>query len=205
MVANNNSLQYCQNLVKNIDSFIHSSKLTSQRISDLLYNISLEERYDFYKNWAKYRQEIEYLALDITSISSYSGQIQDLAWGYNRDNEKLKQINLCLLFGEDSRLPIYSTSYSGNVTDVKAFCDIINNFNFFKDQDTYKVVLDKGFYSKKNINKMLYNDKIKFTIFVPLKNTFIKNFIKEYEDKFNDDDIFYTGKDMFYSTTILYK
>ena len=73
----------------------------SQRISELMSSVTLEERQKFFEKWGVYRSEQEYLALDITSISSYSQFIGDVEWGYNRDGENLPQINLCMLFGEN--------------------------------------------------------------------------------------------------------
>jgi transposase len=205
MTLEDSSMLYCEEWVKKMDSLINSNKLTSQRISDLLKNISISEQIKFYELWALHRNELEYIALDVTSISSYSTQINDVAKGYNRDGEKLRQINLCMLFGEDSGLPIYSTSYSGSVTDVTAFCTIIDQFNFIKSNKDYKLVLDKGFFSIKNINKLLYNfNNKKFNISVPIKHNFIKQLISEYKNKFNANYAFYTGTDVLYGTTINY-
>jgi transposase len=188
-----------------VDGLVPSSNLSSQRISDLLSDINESDRFKFYKEWSSYRQEIEYLAFDVTSISSYSNQISDVTWVYNRDKEKLRQINLCLLFGEDSGLPIYSTSYSGSVTDVSAFCTIINQINFINPDKIYKIVLDKGFYSRKNINKLIYNNKSKFIISVPIKDRNILNLIDEYRSIFNQNYLFHINKDIYYATTINYK
>jgi transposase len=203
-------LMYCENWLENMDGLIPSSRLTSQRISDILSDIKVSDRYNFYKSWANFRQEQEYIAFDITSISSYSEKILDVAKGYNRDGDKLRQINLCLLFGEDSGLPIYSTSYSGSVTDVKAFSTVIDQIDFLNPDKGYKFVFDKGFYSNKNINKMLYNLKInnqnmKFVISIPLKYKFIKNLIDQHSVSFNDNNQFIAGKDLLYGTTINYQ
>lgn len=62
---------------------------------------------------------MEYLALDITSESSYSELIEDVEWGYNRDHEQLPQVNLCMMVGETSRLPIHQTVYAGSHKDVR--------------------------------------------------------------------------------------
>ena len=59
------------------------------------------------------------MALDITSISSYSRLIKDYEWGYNRDGDGLRQINLCLSFGE--KTPVYQTICSGSLKDVATF------------------------------------------------------------------------------------
>jgi hypothetical protein len=44
--------------------------------------------------------------------------IGDVAWGYNRDGEKLPQVNLCMPLGEQSRLPVFQTLYNGSIKDV---------------------------------------------------------------------------------------
>ena len=48
----------------------------------------------------------------------YSRLIDEVEWGYNRDHEQLPQINMCLLMGARSRLPIYQTITSGCLKDV---------------------------------------------------------------------------------------
>jgi hypothetical protein len=45
-------------------------KLSSQRISELLAVLDENRRMHFYRQWASLRQEREYLAFDITSVSS---------------------------------------------------------------------------------------------------------------------------------------
>ena len=85
--------------------------LSSQRISDLLKEIGGQEqkRLDFFRTWARHRGEQEYIAFDITSISSYSQLIEAVEYGYNRDGEDLPQINLGMLFGQTSLLPVFYT------------------------------------------------------------------------------------------------
>jgi transposase len=50
--------------------------------------------------------EDDYLCYDITSISSYSEFNEFIKYGHNRDNEKLPQLNLAILFGQKGRLPV---------------------------------------------------------------------------------------------------
>lgn len=49
-----------------------NSTLSSQRISELLTAMTENQRDEFYSSWIEQAQENEYIALDITSISSYS-------------------------------------------------------------------------------------------------------------------------------------
>jgi hypothetical protein len=66
--------------------------LTSQKISEILTDITPGECEKFFQEWAQRRVETEYLALDITSVSSYSELVDDVEWGYNRDGEDLPQV-----------------------------------------------------------------------------------------------------------------
>ncbi|MDR1609131.1 MAG: hypothetical protein LBT38_12110, partial [Deltaproteobacteria bacterium] len=120
-VATHSPFLYLQHWAQNNSLPVESNKLASQRITELLKTISIDNIYSFYDQWNNYRQENEFLACDITSISSYSSKISDVAYGYNRDKENLKQINLCLLFGEESGLPVFSVEYNGSLNDVKTF------------------------------------------------------------------------------------
>ena len=58
------------------------------------------------RNTSAATEAIEFLAYDVTSISSYSKGIESLEWGYNRDKEKLPQLNLGMYYGESSGLPL---------------------------------------------------------------------------------------------------
>jgi len=95
MVASGEPAIYCEDWLNRADS-IDAGEMSSQKISELLLSISDSERMAFYERWGKTRQEQEYFALDITSVSSYSELINDVAWGYNRDGEKLPQIRTCI-------------------------------------------------------------------------------------------------------------
>ena len=57
------------------------------------------------------------MAYDVTSVSSYSKGIEDLEWGYNRDKEKLPQVNMGLYYGEECGLPLYYRVYPGSISD----------------------------------------------------------------------------------------
>ena len=117
LVSSGDPFLYCESWIRETECLPVGS-MSSQRISELLSDLTNNEREAFYQAWCQLRSEQEYLALDITSISSYSELIDDVEWGYNRDHEPLPQINLCMLMGEKSKLPIYQTIYSGSLKDV---------------------------------------------------------------------------------------
>ena len=108
LVSTGDPFAYCEDWLASTEAF-SVGPMTSQRISELLTGITAEERNNFYHLWCVLRSEMEYLALDITSTSSYSELVESVEWGYNRDKEPLPQINICLLMGYQSRYPIYQS------------------------------------------------------------------------------------------------
>lgn len=153
----------------------YGKTLTSQRISDLFKGISLDDRMKFFEKWGKARSEQEFIAFDITSISSYSKLIEMVEMGYNRDNEDLPQINMGMLFGETSLLPIYYNLYPGSIRDVTTLSNMLKLLNFL-DIKGINFVMDKGFFSTANIDAMMSKrTNYKFSIAVPFTASFAKN------------------------------
>jgi hypothetical protein len=82
LVANGEAFMHCEDWVTGTESFPVGT-MSSQRISELLAAVTPDMREHFYQAWCRHRQEKEYLALDITSVSSYSELVDDVEWGYN--------------------------------------------------------------------------------------------------------------------------
>ncbi|MDR2141073.1 MAG: transposase [Deltaproteobacteria bacterium] len=182
LVSTGLPLMYCEEWAENNLDNIPSKIMDSQSLSILLQRITETNKSIFFDKWLDLRQENEYIALDITSISSFSDLMEDVDWGKNKEDDKLPQINLCLLFGETSGLPIYCTHYSGSITDVVTLKSTLEQISFLNNRN-FKLVMDKGFYSKNNIDYLVKNlPTYKFLISVPLKETY-----KEFFDNFGND------------------
>ena len=171
LVATGDPFMHCQDWLEGTANMENTGNLSSPRISELLAEISFEEREEFYRQWCAKLTEKEYLALDITSTSSYSTLIDDVEWGYNRDGEDLAQVNLCMLMGEKSRLPAYQTVYSGSLRDVSTLQTTLAKFKAVAGEKPILSVMDKGFCSKKNIDDLLEKDH-KFVMAVPFSLAF---------------------------------
>jgi transposase len=201
MVASGEPAMYCEDWINKSEN-LPCGSMSSQRISDLLASISELERTAFYESWGKYRSEQEYIALDITSVSSYSELIDDVAWGYNRDKEKLPQINICMLVGEKSRLPIFQVVYNGALKDVSTLKTTLK-MALNIDMKNMSIIMDKGFCSKKNINDMLCDeDPFRFLISVPFTLKFATDqVISEMKDIDTIDNTIVVGEDIFRGIT----
>jgi transposase len=174
LIMETREVSYCDYWLKITESFL-SEGMSSQRTSDLLTSFSFSERISFYQEWFKLIYEKEYVALDITSISSYSQEIPEVESGYNRDHEKLPQINLCMLFGEKSGLPIYQTIYNGSLKDVSTLDCTLGELMAVIGESPVMIVMDKGFYSLKNLQVIKKSFKsVKYLIGVPFTNKIAK-------------------------------
>jgi hypothetical protein len=153
LICSEDPFAYCAHWIEGTETS-GGRDLSSQRVSELLHEITAADRGDFFRLWLEYRQEREYLALDITSISSWSELIEDVEWGYNRDGENPAQINLCMLMGEKSGLPVFQTVYSGSLKDVSTLKTTMGEAACYAKGRRLVLVMDKGFYSAKNVNML---------------------------------------------------
>ena len=183
LVSTGNPFMHCSDWVQGTQTLPVGS-MSSQRISEITAAITVSMRDHFFALWCARRAEEEYLALDITSSSSYSELIDDVEWGYNRDGEDLPQVNLCLLMGETSWFPIYQVVYAGSLRDVSTLDSTLALFDEVTDGKPVRSVMDKGFYSKHNVDGMLYSEaEKKFIIAVPFTSNIAKKQVDEERDR----------------------
>ncbi len=140
----------------------YGEAITSQRSSELFASVSESAKYKFFNLQLKRRSDNEYLAYDTTSISSYSKTLSAVKYGKNKDNDLLPQINLALVFGEESNLPFYYRKMPGNISDVTTLKNLITEIKNM-GCEKIKFVMDRGFYSKENID-ILYKHDVKFLL-----------------------------------------
>ena len=175
--------------------------LSSQRISELLHDLGQqeEERIKFLKAWAWQHSANEYIVFDITSFSSYAKKLDFLEWGYNRDREKLPQINFGVIYGEPSALPLFYTRYPGSIKDVTTLDNMVEYLEWLELSDTL-FVLDRGFFSSYNLKKM--NANMRFVIPLPYSNNNAATLIKKHRnDLALHSNAFQLNKQIMYGVT----
>ena len=136
--------------------------IPSQRSSELFQSITDETRHHFFVLQGKRRLDKEYLAYDISTISSYSQCLKQVVYGKNKEHDKLPQLNLALVFGQESNLPFYYRKLSGNIPDVVTLKTLLADLAVL-GFNKLSLVLDRGFYSEPNINA-LFRDHMKFIL-----------------------------------------
>ena len=129
----------------------HGKDIPSQRSSELFMSITEEEKNKFFRMQGKRSTEKEFWAYDTTSISSYSEALKQVQYGMNKEDDRLPQINLALVYGEKSNLPFYYRKLAGNIPDSKTVKNLIADLDIL-GFNKVKLVMDRGFYSEENIN-----------------------------------------------------
>lgn len=178
----------------------YDGDIPSQRSSEIFADISEEGKNNFFKLQRKRHREDEYWAYDTTSVSSYSKTLRQVQYGKNKENDRLAQINLALVFGEESGLPFYYRKLAGNIPDVSTVKNLLADFEVL-GFDKVKLVMDRGFYSQTNIDGLL-REHLKFIVAAQTGLSFIRKEI----DKVYDTIRSYENLDEqhgLYSTTLL--
>ena len=126
-----------------------------------------------------------------------------MKYGYNRDDEKLPQINLAMLFGQKSKLPVCYKRMPGSITDVSTLKNFIKTLDYLNLSQLH-LVMDRGFYSKTNIDELL-EYKHKFTIGVPIQRQWVEIIIDEFYEQIEMPDNYRkTDGETLYTKTKLY-
>jgi transposase len=181
-----------------------NSYMASQRVSDLLRDLNEDIRERFFSLWMKSLSESECFCYDITSVSSYSEQNEYVRWGYNRDRESLPQINLAMLFGQQSGLPAYFRRLPGFISDVATLKTTVKALDYL-GQKRLTFVLDRGFYSESNIDE-LFRMRCHFVIAPPTGRKWVRQIIDEYRASIMSPDFRRKpeGGDSLFMTTYLH-
>lgn len=145
------------------EDFASSTRLQFHRplsissITKFLQHID-EDRIDsFLKKLNEYCIEEEeksqknvYYALDSTSISTCSDDLDYAEWGHNKDGDQLKQINVVMLVNQHTGCPLYYRYYAGATPDVSTVNHLLKEYARMGINRRAIIVADKGYGSVKN-------------------------------------------------------
>ena len=196
----------CGNVMQYIDDYTQETKtavnkvMTNQQCSRLFESIREEDILLFLKDWLKRKKDREFIAYDVTSISSYAKNIPETEWGYNRDKEKLPQINMGMYYGEESGLPLYYRIYPGSISDKAHLKYMISDNDFIKAKNM-SFVMDRGFYSADNL-KYLTDKGCRFVMALPGGLKYCSDLIEKYRNEIVNHSQYLLGKGLPYAKSI---
>jgi len=166
----------------------YGKEITSQRSSELLASVTEGKKQEFFQLQGKRRSEKEFWAYDITSFSSYSEGLKLIQYGNNKEGDHLPQLNLALIFGEDSNLPFYYRKLAGNIPDSKTVKQLLADLSVLGFSKV-KLVMDRGFYSEDNLNA-LFKDHTKFLIAGKMSLSWLRQELDNIYDTFRSYDVY---------------
>ena len=150
--------------------------LSSQRISEVLEQVDRDKLKAYFKlrfkrsaEEARQRSALikaslkpgsyvppQMLALDSTSISTYSETIRDAAYGHAKQNPELRQVNLAFVCDYVTGEAVFAHIYEGSITAAASFREILFQM---RDEgielDKMLLVTDRGYSSIMNTQKSL--------------------------------------------------
>lgn len=176
----------------------YGQNISSQRSSELFASITEEAKQSFFQLQGARRAEQEFWAYDTTSISSYSECLRQVQYGHSKEDISLPQLNLALVFGEESRLPFYYRVLAGNIPDAKTVMHLLNSLDTLGFSKV-KLVMDRGFYSEANINA-LFKEHRKFLMSVRLSLSFVRASLDTIYDEFRSFERYSEDYDLYYNT-----
>jgi transposase len=176
----------------------HGSNLTSQRSSELFSSITENSKQRFFVLQGKRRLEKEFWAYDTTTLSSYSEALKQVQYGHNKEHDRLPQVNLALVFGQESNLPFYYRKLAGNIPDTKTVSHLLEELDVL-GYSKVKLVMDRGFYSEYNIN-CLYQSHVKFLVSVRMSLAFVRKELDEIYDTFRGFEHYNENYELYYRT-----
>ncbi|MDR1486834.1 MAG: IS1634 family transposase [Deltaproteobacteria bacterium] len=176
----------------------HGGPISSQDITRLLDSMSYDDIMHFYKQWlASYKNSNDKILYDLTSISYYGKHSNLAAWGHNRDNDKLPQVNYALLCSRNTGMPLFAWTLDGSISDVKT---LMNTLQFLEKLD-YKpncLMMDRGFSSDENITFML-KQKHTFLQAMKISSNWIKDIISlGRKERFMPESMYEVGNRTYY-------
>lgn len=111
-------------------------------------DITVSQKYFRYR--ASHTPSRASVAVDSTTMSSYSELLNDVRFGYNKDGNGLAAVKLLTLFSLNDHQPIAFTRQPGNIPDVTSVLNALKQLSVL-GMDKPLLVLDGGFFSEENI------------------------------------------------------
>lgn len=117
------------------------------------------------------------LALDSTTFSTYSENLQEARYGYNRENNGLPVVKYCMLYSVRDMQPIAYANKPGNIPDVITLSNALKQLDCLGVEKP-TIVTDCGYASAGNIVEFLLGH-VKFLTLVKKDLSWVKETVEE--------------------------
>lgn len=131
--------------------------ITENIYHDLFEQVGSDEslQQNFFANRAAGIKDKAVLAYDSTTISTYSENIQEARYGFNKASDGLPTIKILTLYSIETRQPVAFTKQPGNLPDVITIENTLKQLDIL-GLGKAEIVTDNGYYSEQNLADMLH-------------------------------------------------
>ncbi len=160
-----------------------------------IMNFFVEQNRALYRKYGSDFFKGMFVALDSTSISTYSNKLSLPEYGYNKDGDKLKQVNYLMVCNQATGIPLFIKAYKGNVIDVVTVNNLLSDLkilfskvskNLHDDlQPELTFVTDRGYDSNENLLNLILNEH-HFVMRSKMSSKWVKDIVDEAIHDLND-------------------
>lgn len=206
LIEESNASVYYPDFADNHPLFSEDMKIYSDtKISSFLKEVSDDDINTFLNAWALSRPNKEgiYISYDSTNKNCQATDIELAEYGHAKDDDSKPIINIAIGFDINNREPIFYEEYLGSINDVSQLSQMIKKVKGLGYTENIGFILDRGYFSKKNIREM-DDEHMSFIIACKGKANFINNLVGKAIGTFEKDRKNRINKFSCYGTTIVY-
>ncbi len=162
---------------------------TDSFISKYLQSFTDKEIVDFLNAWnSLYKNETKiYINYDSSNMNSSSDGLQLLEYGHSKKDIDLKQVNLSIASLASNATPLFYELYPGSIIDNAELKSMANEAISYGYKDI-GFILDRGYYSKSNIN-YLEDRGYSYIMMIKDNNNFVKLLKQDMKTLINTNNI----------------
>jgi len=157
-----------------LSSMVSDSDFGSRSLSRLLERINESSRNKFFSERYDGKNA---LVFDLTAFASESEKMERNEFGDEYKKIRVPQVSMGMIHSAETGIPFCYRLYPGSIADVKTLENITEFVSSLGCENAH-FVMDRGFYSEKNL-EMMVSRNLGFTIPVPAGRKIFKNTISE--------------------------
>ena len=132
---------------------------------------------NYFRHIASTLEKEPALALDSTTFSTYSTNLKEARYGFNKDADGLPPIKFVTLYSVKNRLPIAYCKQPGNIPDVISIQTALKQLSVLGVTKPL-IVTDNGYYSMGNMVEFL-DSNMKFLTLASRSATWLRDIVEE--------------------------
>jgi hypothetical protein len=196
LISGQNILEDTSGQLDRVAGIMRPGELSPARLYAVLGALGEDRRDRFCRSWAERLGETGFTAYNIDSIISERSPRSNIFLDHARSGRRSTGLNLALILGAASRLPVRAATYASSPSDAAAFLAAVRRMGL--PWPEVKYVLDQGFYGPGNLALLLDSSPPGgFLMQMPVDAEWALSVIKQITESTYVVNFLYGGKPLF--------